>query len=267
MLDSYSVIGVDFGTDSVLSMIVDVHDGHEIASDVQYYSRWKSGHFCDPSKNQFRQHPLDYIEGLEQSIKGSIAKTPKNTARNIRGISVDTTGSTPIAVDKNGAPLSLSKDFEVNPDANHLLKGMIGDLTLASSAPMIFRALIEATAFGAKKIVDRFVAEGIPIKSIIALGGVAKKSSFVMQVVADVLDLNIRIARSDQACALGAAMFAAVASGLHPTIIAAQKAMGNGFEHEYKPGTENVDNYKRPFQRYSRLACLMENEAGSEACK
>jgi len=68
--------------------------------------------------------------------------------------------------------------------------------------PQFFRALVEATAFGSKKIIDRFVAEGIPIEGIIALGGVAKKSPFVMQVVADVIDKPILVARSEQACAL-----------------------------------------------------------------
>ena len=69
------------------------------------------------------------------------------------------------------------------PDANQTLKGAIFGLNLGSDAPRIFRALVEATAFGAKKIVDRFISEGVRIDGIVALGGVAKKSPFVMQVV------------------------------------------------------------------------------------
>jgi L-ribulokinase len=556
MIDSSYVIGVDFGTDSVRSVIVDAHDGQEIASDVHYYTRWKSGYFCDPDKNRFRQHPLDYIEGLENSIKGCLALAPKNTGKNVHGISVDTTGSTPVAVDKKGIPLALSEDFENNPnamfilwkdhtaveeaarinlisrtwggedytkyiggiyssewfwakmlhvlreddrvrdaahswvehcdwvpalltgadsvssikrsrcaaghktmwhpsynglppekflikidplltgirgrlfsgtctsdmpcgnlspewakrlglnetvvvgigafdahmgavgaqiepyvlskvmgtstcdiliaptneigdrvikgicgqvdgsvipgmlgmeagqsafgdvyawfarmlmqpaekiiqasgmieektktevirelsenllpmlvseaqkssasgsqivaldwlngrrtpDANQMLKGTISNLTLASDAPKIFRALVEATAFGAKKIVDRFIAEGVPIKGVIALGGVAKKSPFVMQVVADVLNMTIRVARSDQACALGAAMFASVAAGIHPTVAIAQKAMGNGFEREYKPNAEAAKSYVKQYGSYSNLALHMEQQ-------
>jgi L-ribulokinase len=559
MTDSSYVIGVDFGTDSVRSVIVDAHDGNEIASDVHYYTRWKSGCFCDPDKNRFRQHPLDYIEGIENSIKGCLAQAPGNTGENVRGISVDTTGSTPVAVDKKSIPLALSKDFENNPnamfilwkdhtaveeaarinliaqtwggedytkyvggiyssewfwakmlhvlredrkvrdaayswvehcdwvpalltgvnsvpfikrsrcaaghktmwhasfnglpqqkfltqidpllsemrrrlfsdtftsdipagkispywaerlglgkncivgvgafdahmgavgaeiepyvlskimgtstcdiliaptheigdrvikgicgqvdgsvvpgmvgmeagqsafgdvyawftkmllqpmdaiirssntipentkteligelskkilptlstdaqktsfagsriialdwlngrrtpDANQMLKGTISNLTLASDAPKIFRALVEATAFGAKKIVDRFIAEGVPIKGVIALGGVAKKSPFVMQVVADVLNMTIRVARSDQACALGAAMFAAVAAGIHPTVADAQKSMGNGFECEYKPNAEAAKSYVKQYGSYSNLALHMEQQVSS----
>jgi L-ribulokinase len=146
------------------------------------------------------------------------------------------------------------------PDANQALKGAITGLSLGSDAPKIFRALVEATAFGAKKIVDRFIAEGIPIKGIIAMGGVAKKSPFVMQVVSDTLNMNIRVARSEQACALGAAMFAAVAAGMYPTVIKAQKAMGQGFEKEYRPIAENVEKYKALYETYSKIAGFVETE-------
>ncbi len=550
------VIGVDYGTDSVRSVIVDASNGKEIASAIHYYSRWKNGSFCDPAKNQFRQHPLDYIEGLEETIKASLLKSPKGTAENIKGISIDTTGSTPVAVDKNGMPLSLTRGFEYNPnamfilwkdhtavkeaeeinykaknwggidftkyeggiyssewfwakilhiirvdekvresayswvehcdwipalltgntnpaaikrsrcaaghkamwhekfgglpdekflekldpllkglrsrffkdtytsdvkvgnltpewakklglsvdtavgvgafdahmgavggeiepymfskvmgtstcdmlvapmneigdklihgicgqvdgsiipgmlgmeagqsafgdvyawfrklilwpvenvlkqtsfssiknmdglieeishkiipaltaeaekipigesgivaldwlngrrtpDANQALKGAITGLNLGSDAPKIFRALVEATAFGTKKIVDRFISEGVDIKGVIALGGVAKKSPFVMQVVADVLNMKIKVARSEQAVALGAAMFAAVVSGIYNNILDAQKAMGSGFEKEYNPVPENVKKYSELYVRYSKIAQFIESE-------
>ena len=77
----------------------------------------------------------------------------------------------------------------------------------------MFRALVEATCFGAKKIVDRFNDEGIPVKGLIGLGGVAKKSPFIMQMMADTMNMPIRIHKSEQTCALGAAMFAATAAG------------------------------------------------------
>ena len=95
------------------------------------------------------------------------------------------------------------------PDANQLLKGTITGLTLGSTAPRIFRALVEATAFGSKAIVDRFRSEGVQIDSVIGIGGIALKSPFVMQTLSDVLDMPIKVCRTDQACALGAAMFAA----------------------------------------------------------
>jgi L-ribulokinase len=549
-------IGVDYGSDSVRALIVDASNGKEIASEVFYYPRWKEGRYCVPSQNQFRQHPLDYVEGLEITIKNALAKSPADVAANVVAISIDTTGSTPIAVDKNGTPLSLLAEFAENPnamfvlwkdhtgtkeadeintlakswggvdytkyeggiyssewffakilhvlradekvraaafswvehcdwipavltgetnpltmkrsrcaaghkamwhpdfnglpseeflvkldpllkglrdrlfkdtytcevkvgnltpewakllglsesvvvgagsfdahlgavggeikpyylskvmgtstcdmlvapmvelegklikgicgqvdgsivpgmlgmeagqsafgdvyawfgnliswpidnllagssvidqatkdklkkemadklipelskqasaiaigesgivaldwmngrrtpDANQLLKGAITGLNLGSDAPRIFRALVEATAFGAKKIVDRFISEGVKIEGIIALGGVAKKSPFVMQVVCDVLDMPILVARSEQACALGTAMAAATVAGLYPTLLDAQKAMGNGFETEYKPNKANAEKYKALYEKYTRIGTFVESE-------
>lgn len=550
------VIGIDFGTDSVRAVIVDAADGSEIASDVFLYPRWKAGKFCDAARNQFRQHPQDYIDGLTASVKGALEKAPAGTAAKIKGISMDTTGSTPCAVDKNGAPLALTPGFEENPnamfvlwkdhtavkeaeeinklakswggedftkfeggiyssewfwskilhvlradekvrkaafswvehcdwmpalitgetnpltlkrsrcaaghkamwhaswhglpseefltkldpllsglrdrlytdtftgdvpvgrlthewadklglstdvvvavgafdahfgavgaeiepnmfvkvmgtstcdmittempkqgehlvqgicgqvdgsiipgvlgmeagqsafgdiyawfrdvllwpienilphlksldesaktnvmneiadsiipelsdqaaklpidetgvlaldwmngrrtpDANQALKGAITGLSLGSDAPRIFRALVEATAFGAKKIVDRFIDEGVEIKGVIAIGGIPKKSPFVMQVSADVLNMPIKVAAAEQAVALGSAMAAASAAGIYPSMEAAQKAMGNGFEKIYQPIPENANKYKTIYERYSTLANFIENE-------
>jgi L-ribulokinase len=548
------VIGVDYGTDSVRTLIVDAGNGKEIAGSVFLYPRWAAGKYCNPSQNQFRQHPLDYLEGLTETILNALAKAPSGVAENVVAISVDTTGSTPVAVDEKGTPLALTPGFEDNPnamfvlwkdhtstreaeeinrlarswggvdytkfeggiyssewfwakvlhilraddkvmqkayswvehcdwipailtgntgpheikrsrcaaghkamwhpdfgglpaeeflmmldpllkglrerlfsetytcevkvgnlttewaeklglketvvvgvgafdahlgavggeikpyylskvmgtstcdmliapmedvggklvkgicgqvdgsiipgmmgleagqsafgdiyawfrdlllwpveellgkstvvdgptkeklireiteriipelskkaetipvgesgivaldwmngrrtpDANQLLKGAIFGLNLGSDAPRIFRALVEATAFGAKKIVDRFIDEGIRIDGIVALGGVAKKSPFVMQVVADVLNMPILVARSEQACALGTAMAAATVAGLYPTVLDAQKAMGNGYEMEYKPDKTNVQAYARLYSRYGEAGEFVE---------
>lgn len=549
------VIGIDYGTDSVRTLIVDATNGREIASDVFIYPRWTAGKYCQPAQNQFRQHPLDYIEGLETTVRKALAKSPPDVAGNVVAISVDTTGSTPVAVDKSGTPLSLLPGFEENPnamfvlwkdhtatreaeeinalarswggvdytkyeggiyssewfwakvlhvlradskvreaayswvehcdwipamltgntdpltlkrsrcaaghkamwhadfnglppeeflvrldpvlkglrerlftetytcevkvgtltpewagklglpesvavgvgafdahlgaiggeikpyylskvmgtstcdmliapmeevgdklvkgicgqvdgsiipgmmgleagqsafgdiyawfrdlllwpveeilgksamvdqttkdrliremadgiipqlsakaekipigesgivaldwmngrrtpDANQLLKGAIFGLNLGSDAPRIFRALVEATAFGAKKIVDRFVSEGVRIDGIVALGGVAKKSPFVMQVVSDVLNMPILVARSEQACALGTAMAAATVAGLYPTVLDAQKAMGNGYEMEYKPVKANADAYAKLYALYEEAGEFVEH--------
>src|SRR6195952_822271 len=101
MNDQY-VIGVDYGTDSVRSILVNAADGNEVAAAVFFYPRWKDGLYCDASLNQFRQHPLDYVEGLEYTIKSCLQKAGATVATNIKGISVDTTGSTPVAVDAAG---------------------------------------------------------------------------------------------------------------------------------------------------------------------
>jgi L-ribulokinase len=146
------------------------------------------------------------------------------------------------------------------PYANQALRGAIAGLNLSSDAPKIFRSLVEATAFGARKIVDRFTEEGISIKAVIALGGVAKKSPFVMQTHADVFNMPIKVARSEQACALGAAMCAATASGVFTTVQAAQKAMGNGFEKEYRPIPDNVGSYSKLYEKYSKLGDFIEKQ-------
>lgn len=144
------------------------------------------------------------------------------------------------------------------PDANQLLKGAICGLTLGSTAPMIFRALVEATAFGSKAIVECFEKEGVQIHSIIAIGGISQKSPFVMQTLADVLNMPIRVIKSEQTCALGAAMFAAVAGGIYTTIEEAQSAMGSGFLREYTPEPGNSRLYQKLYTKYKALATFAE---------
>jgi len=115
------VIGIDYGTDSVRSVVVDTTNGETVGTSVFDYPRWKKSLYCNPSVNQFRQHPLDYLEGLEHSVKGALRGLSEEIIKNIAGISFDTTGSTPVAVDKEGVPLSMKKDFEHDPDAMFIL--------------------------------------------------------------------------------------------------------------------------------------------------
>jgi len=550
------VIGIDYGTDTVRSVVVDTGNGEIVGSSVFEYPRWKKGLFCDPSLNQFRQHPLDYIEGLEQSVKGALTGLGQEVIKNIVGITVDTTGSTPVAVDKAGVPLSMKPEFEKDPDAmfvlwkdhtavkeaaeinelvktwggidftrfeggiyssewfwakilhvlrnsekvrknafswvehcdwipallsgntdplklkrsrcaaghkamwhkdfnglpdekflikldpllaglkaklfketytcdvpvgtlcdewakrlglpgevkvgagsfdahlgavggeikpyqlvkvmgtstcdmlvapmeevgeklvagicgqvdgsiipgmlgleagqsafgdiyawfskllmwpmtemipgmtwldekakeritketsdkiieelskraeslvdeetslvaldwlngrrtpdaNQALKGSITGLSLGSDAPRIFKALVEATAFGSKMINERFISEGIRIDGVIAIGGVAKKNPFVMQIVADVLNMRIKVACSDQTCALGSAMAASVVAGVYKDLPSAQQAMGGGFEKEYHPDPIRAKKYDTLFKKYKKLGIFIEND-------
>lgn len=136
------------------------------------------------------------------------------------------------------------------PDANQMLKGSIAGLTLGSSAPRIFRALVEATAFGSKAIVDRFRNEGVRIDAVIGIGGIALKSPFVMQTLSDVLNMPIKVCKTDQACALGAAMFAATAAGVYKKVEDAQDAMNSGFAKEYIPNNENAKAYQEIYDKY-----------------
>lgn len=549
------VIGVDYGSDSVRTIIADAHNGTEIAAAVFYYPRWKQQLYCNAAANQFRQHPLDYIEGLEDTIKRCVLQAGAEVAANIKAISIDTTGSTPVAVDKDGTPLALLPGFEDNPnamfvlwkdhtsvdeaaeinehaerfdtnylqfvggiyssewfwakllhilredgqirnyiesfvehcdwipflltggddvykmkrgvcsaghkilwakewgglppnewfaaldplldgftsklfeetytsdkaagtiskewadrlglptdvvigvgafdahmgavggqiepyhlskvmgtstcdmlvapisevegkliagicgqvpgsiipgmmgmeagqsafgdayawfkkilmwpmqnilaksslvsadlvkqlveetadkiipelskqaqqfeveehselaldwlngrrtpDANQMMTGAFTGLDFGTDAARMFRAIVEATCFGAKAIVDRFNEQGVPVKGLIGLGGVAKKSPFIMQMMADVMDMPIRIHKSEQTCALGAAMFAATAAGLYTKVEDAMDAMGQGFDAEYFPNPETVPVYKKRFEKYKKLGGFIENE-------
>ena len=548
------VIGLDFGTDSVRAVLVDASDGHELNRSVFYYPRWKKGLYCNTTINQFRQHPLDYIEGLEATIKECTAKLSDVERHYIKGIAVDTTGSTPVAVDRTGTPLSLLPGFEENPHAmfilwkdhtaiqeaeeinrlsqtwdtdytqfeggvyssewfwakilrtlrkdeqvrasayswvehcdwipylltgerdvfqmkrsrcaaghkamwhedfgglppnafftaldplldgltdrlytetytsdvaagtlsaewaerlelpsevtvavgafdahmgavggqiepyylskvmgtstcdmlvapldevgdqlvhgicgqvngsiipgmlgleagqsafgdvyawfkdliawpivhvlgneetidletrealvatcldriipkltqaamdispessaivaldwlngrrtpiaNQALKGAIMGLNLGSDAPKLFRALVEATCFGARKIVERFQDEGIPVLGIIGLGGVARKSPFIMQTMANVLDRPIKISASDQTCALGASMFAARAAGIFSTMDEAMSTIGPGFDTTYQPDSQLVEVYNQLYKKYSQFGQWIES--------
>ena len=150
------------------------------------------------------------------------------------------------------------------PDANQLVKGTITGLNLGSSAPLIFRALVEATAYGSKAIVDRFIENGIEIKEIIGIGGIALKSPFVMQTLADVLDMPIKVAKAEQACAFGTSMFAAVVAGVYEKVEDAQKAMGMGFAAEFYPIKENVAQYKELYKNYIKLGQFTEKELFSK---
>ncbi|GET28331.1 FGGY-family carbohydrate kinase [Prolixibacter sp. SD074] len=142
------------------------------------------------------------------------------------------------------------------PDADQTVTGTIAGLNLGSSAPRIFRALVEATAFGSRAITDRFAEHGIEIKEVVGIGGVAKKSPFVMQTMADVLNMPIKVSVSEQAMALGAAMFAAVAAGVYPSVEEAQAAMGQGFEKTYYPIAENAVKYDEIYKKYIELGKL-----------
>jgi len=134
-----------------------------------------------------------------------------------------------------------------------LLSGLIVGQTLHTTQAEIYRALIEATAFGARMIIERIESYGVPIDEVIACGGIAVKSSLVMQIYADVCNRPIKIARSDQACALGAAMCGAVAGGAHANFAEATRAMTGVREREYKPSPEAAKTYDRLFALYRQL--------------
>jgi L-ribulokinase len=162
-------------------------------------------------------------------------------------------------------PLEVTDEIAIDwlngrrtPDANQLLKAGIAGLNLASDAPRIFKSLVEATCFGAKAIVDRFVAQGVPVKGLIGLGGVAKKSPYIMQTMADVMGMPIKIHKSEQTCARGAAMFAATAAGLYPMVEEAMEAMGQGFDVEYHPDSKKHAVHLQRYEKFKALGYFIE---------
>jgi L-ribulokinase len=186
-------------------------------------------------------------EELAFEIKEGILQQLSNEA-----LTIPITETAPVALDWiNGRR---------TPDANQALKGAIMGINPGTDAARVFKALVDSLCFGSKKIVDRMREEGIVIDSVIGMGGVAKKSKLVMQTMADVLNMPIKVSASDQAPALGAAMYAAVASEIHADVPTAISIMGAGFDEVYEPIAENTAIYEQLYQKYSRFGAFVEGE-------
>ena len=115
------VLGLDYGSDSVRALLVDTSNGVEIADHMVVYPRWSTGLYCAPERDQFRQHPQDYLDSLEEVMAGLWWKVPADVADKVVGLSIDTTGSTPVAVNQQGVPLALTPEFNENPNAMFVL--------------------------------------------------------------------------------------------------------------------------------------------------
>ncbi len=134
-----------------------------------------------------------------------------------------------------------------------LLTGLILGETLHTTPAEIYRALIEATAFGALKIIERLDEHGVGIDRVINCGGIAEKSPLTMQIYADVCNRPMLVARSGQACALGAAVFGAVVGRAHPDVPAAQRAMTGVKDRAYEPDPASAAIYRRLYSVYTLL--------------
>ncbi len=132
--------------------------------------------------------------------------------------------------------------------------GAITGLNLGTTAPMVYRALAEATVFGSKRITDHFAEHGISTADIVMTGGISRKSPFVMQMFADVLGQPVKVASCEQTCALGGAIFAAVASGAYPDVPTAMEHMASGIDKVYNPDAAAAAAYACLYTKYLRLA-------------
>lgn len=133
------------------------------------------------------------------------------------------------------------------------LTGMILGMTLRTKTEDILRALIEATAFATKVIIDRMGECGMKITGLIAAGGIARKDAFTMQLYSDVLGIPINVISSKQAPALGSAIYGAVAAGVYPDIYSAAEAMKSPIHSSYAPNKENEAVYSALYREYLTL--------------
>lgn len=158
--------------------------------------------------------------------------------------------SSPVALDwLNGRRYPYNRDDAVST---------ITGLNLSTDAPMLYQSLVEATAFGQKQIISQLLEHGVTIQNIIAVGGIAQKSDYVMQVLSDVLQFPIQVYPITQACAYGAAIYAAVAAGHFSTIEAAQKTICRPCQRVYRPNAALAAIYNAQYKRYRHLACTMD---------
>ncbi|MBB6638189.1 ribulokinase, partial [Cohnella thailandensis] len=137
------------------------------------------------------------------------------------------------------------------------LTGVVVGYTLLTKPEEMYRALLEATAYGTRTIIDAFHNNGVPVHEVYACGGLPQKNRFLMQIYADVTNREIKIADSKQTPAIGAAMFGAVAAGSakggYDSVVDAAKAMARVREETFKPIPENVAIYERLYQEYRTL--------------
>jgi L-ribulokinase len=144
------------------------------------------------------------------------------------------------------------------PHINEHVKAAISGVHLGTKAPELYKALIVGAAFGSRRIMESFVSEGLEVKRIVAVGGVAQKSPLIMQILSDVLNRPISVASSKQSCAFGAAMYAAVAAGIYKRLQDAQAVMGRTPPMVFLPSESAARSYSERYTRYLHLCSFVD---------
>lgn len=144
------------------------------------------------------------------------------------------------------------------PNLNENAKGAITGIKMGTSVPDLYRSLILGTLFGAKRMFDGYVEKGVEVERMVLVGGIAKKSSYIMQLMADLFDRPIMVAQETQMCAKGAAMFAAVAAGYYESLPAAQEVFCEKYEANFFPNKENAKRYEGLYRKYCEIGAFVD---------
>jgi len=197
-----------------------------------------------PLQQWAKSNPQDneLVEKLEQAIIPMLSHVAEQAGQD---------ADSPLAVDWHNGRRT--------PYANQRLKGALSGLNLGSDAPAVFYSLVESTAHGAKAIMDCMTDQGVSVERVIAIGGITQKSPLVMQTCADVMGREIAVAESEQCCALGAAIFAAVAAGVYPDTLSAQQVMASPIKQTYRPDQQAHAFYRQRYQAYRQLGGHIES--------
>lgn len=248
------------GTEKPVSGICGQVDGSVVAGFMGYeagqsaygdYYAWFRNLLMWPLKNIAAQKGIGSAANLSDEELEAFEKNVLRTLEDAAG-SIEPSENAPVALDWiNGRR---------TPYANQMLSAMMSGLKLGSDASACMRMLLESTAYGARAIIECFEKGGIHIKKIMAIGGVARKSTLGMQILADVTNREITVTASDQSCAIGAAVFAATAAGLYPSVMEAQKALSAGAARVHKPNPKNVAIYNKLYDKYLRMGAFAEGE-------
>lgn len=191
------------------------------------------------------------LEGIASSGSQAVLELKEHLEQNLISDLSELAKQQPIVHDSELALDWFNGRRTPNVDP-HLTAALI-NLKLSSGPVQIFQALVEATCFGSRAIVEHVEGQGVEVEGVIGIGGIAKKSDYVMQTLADILQRPIKVHRSEETCAMGASMLAATASGIYESLREAMDKMGSGFEKMYYPCLEKKELYDLRFKKYQDL--------------